>query len=128
MKFTKKEEQELSEAMSAYPIVRKMYEEIKAYNGDDAVKSFHLQLTRIMKTLSDDMKLIVDGSKETGTILNNKTDEKIFERVNIVVDKAEKYYAAIQKGNQIIDPDSVKKEAAVTGDAVPLRSRAAGDV
>jgi hypothetical protein len=125
MKLTKKEEHELDLAIEQFPIVKRVLKELSEYEGEDSVKKFHGQLSKLMSVLADDMKLVISGDKQSGTILNNKTDEKIFERINIIVDKAAKYYEAIEKGNKMIDPDYVSKNTVASneGSSIPVYSK-----
>lgn len=103
--LTPKEKAHIIALCEVDPIVKTLYE---AYLAPDPTRYFHNEQSLMITHLSDELKYLRTGQIEKLTILNS--EEKLFERINLVLVNGPKYLDTLAKGLEQIDPESAVKD------------------
>lgn len=90
-------------------LVKKLVSEYQSFKEDPA-KVFYIQITEVIKALSDDMKIILRGNNEVTTLIRGDKDNKQFDQVKILLLDAETIFKGLKFARENIMPELKEKE------------------
>ncbi len=81
-----------------------LLEEYKSFKEDGA-KVFYLQITDVVKTLSNDMKNIISGDQNNTILIRGDKDNKQFDQVKILLLDAETIFKGLKFAREYVMPE-----------------------
>ena len=90
-------------------LVAKLLAEYQSFKEDPA-KVFYLQITEVIKAMSKDMGIILDGNNEPTTLIRGDKDNKQFDQVKVLLLDAETIFKGLKFARENIMPELKEKQ------------------
>ncbi len=124
MKISDEDKKQLDKLCDKYPIVKSIYDEWNKYQQDPTAE-YYLAIVEMTKSLSKEMHNVMNPKKE---VIDGKSfsvmdapillsEDKLFERIRMLMTDSPKIFEGIEKGKNYLNPfdkkEEIKKEPGV---------------